>query len=432
MKITKRSKIRTLSPLSFLRNQRGVALMMALFSMVLMMYIATEISYESNVEFLVAAQNVQRLKAYYAAKSGIDISLLRLQIYRKAMAQFGESLGDQKGMIDLIWSFPLTWPPLVPKGAGSASKSEVNDLIKESFMDASFTSTIEPEGGKIDINDLDSPIDVLKKQTRFQLLQLFQKKVEADKDFALKFRDVKMDEILSHITDWIDADSVSLVGGEESSYYRELNSQDLPPNRPFYTLDELHMVAGMTDDIYDFLSPNLTIWGSKGINLNYADDGLMQAIDPTFNDNFLKVFNERKSKIGSGHLSEEEFKEFLKQNTNASKFNDEEYPYVIDMEYNFKITSSGSFQKGSREIEAVVYDYEGIRQRLTDLLKKQEEKKKQGQDAQGGQKNPQDQTGAQGRQGAGQPEGQGQTQGQSKAKRPAPKGKPLIVYWVEK
>jgi len=66
-----------------LQSKRGIALIMATTSLVIMNYIAMEIMYESSVEYIINSQNLHRIKAYYAAKAGLDISLLRLKLYVK-------------------------------------------------------------------------------------------------------------------------------------------------------------------------------------------------------------------------------------------------------------------------------------------------------------------------------------------------------------
>jgi general secretion pathway protein K len=70
--------------------------MMAIFATSLMIFLAVEVSYDTSVEYLVASQQVNRLKAYYAAKAGVEMSLLRILIYKKAMAQFWRSTQRQR------------------------------------------------------------------------------------------------------------------------------------------------------------------------------------------------------------------------------------------------------------------------------------------------------------------------------------------------
>ena len=97
-------------PSKILRSQKGVALIISLFAMMLMTFIALEVSYDTSVDYIVAAQQVNRIRAYYAAKAAVEVSLLRIQFYKQAMGNFDEALGPQKAMLDLIWSFPFAWP----------------------------------------------------------------------------------------------------------------------------------------------------------------------------------------------------------------------------------------------------------------------------------------------------------------------------------
>jgi general secretion pathway protein K len=73
--------------ISRLKNQKGIALILAMFTIVIVSYLATEIAYETNVEYLVNAAAVQHVKAYYAARAGIELSLLRIKIYNQVTSQ---------------------------------------------------------------------------------------------------------------------------------------------------------------------------------------------------------------------------------------------------------------------------------------------------------------------------------------------------------
>jgi general secretion pathway protein K len=54
------------------------------------------------------------------------------------------------------------------------------------------------------------------------------------------------------------------------------------PNRPFKTMEELHMVAGMTDEIYEILTPQITLYGVKGINVNQAESDVLMSLFSNF------------------------------------------------------------------------------------------------------------------------------------------------------
>ena len=64
-------------------QQKGVAILFAIFIISMIVWMASELLYETTVEYAVHAKSVHRLQAYYLAKSGLDLSRLRIQIYNK-------------------------------------------------------------------------------------------------------------------------------------------------------------------------------------------------------------------------------------------------------------------------------------------------------------------------------------------------------------
>jgi general secretion pathway protein K len=117
-----------------LNNQRGIALLVTLFAIMILTFLAIEIGYNTQVELSVGVSQVDRLRAYYLAKSGIQISLLRINLYRTAMQRFGDKLGAQKHSLDVIWQFPFAWPPMIPEEGSSFDKATLAATVKESFI----------------------------------------------------------------------------------------------------------------------------------------------------------------------------------------------------------------------------------------------------------------------------------------------------------
>ena len=76
------------------KSERGAALMLALFTTTLLLVIATQIMYETSVEYVVSTQAVNQVKAYWAARSGIEMSLLRIHIFKQAQALGASALPD--------------------------------------------------------------------------------------------------------------------------------------------------------------------------------------------------------------------------------------------------------------------------------------------------------------------------------------------------
>ncbi|NJM10485.1 MAG: general secretion pathway protein GspK [Bdellovibrionaceae bacterium] len=403
-----------------LRSEKGVALMIALFAMMLLTFIAIEVSYDTTVDYVVASQQVNRIKAHYAAKSGVEISLLRIMLYKQALASFGSSIPD-KALLDPIWSFPFMWPPTA-MGAGKVNevdKSMINDVTKESFMAASYATTITPEGGRLDINDLGSDLKSMKASMIAQVVKIFRSEVEHNEEFADKYSGYRFEELVNNIADYIDEDKESLNGGDENAPYRDLDDKDIemPPNRPLRTVDELHQIAGMTEDFYKILAPRITVFGTKGVNINYTDKETLMALDPSMTEEAVGKVIERRGnpKLGGPFKNEKDFFNFIQgYGVNYRAIEESKVPLLFDVEFNFRVVSTGLSSNVKREITVITYDYSNLVERYAKLLDKRD------QEASGG---------------PGAPAGGGGTPGapdeSAAPKIQGAKGRPSVVYWEE-
>ncbi|WP_415064006.1 general secretion pathway protein GspK [Bdellovibrio sp.] len=398
-----------------LNNKRGVALMVAIACIMLIMYFAMEVSYDSNVEYLVNSQGLNRVKAYYAAKSGMQLSLLRIKIYQQAQEKFGAQLGDSP-MLDQIWKFPFAWPLPIPDELSAVDKDNFKKIFKESSMDSSYIVTIEDEGSKIDLNDLNSPSKSLQETTKKQLLNIFEQKKKDDEAFAREYSNVRFDELVNNIADWMSAKSQSFNGGDKRSHYADLNQESqsdyFPPNRNFRTIAELHMVPGMNDDFFDLLQPRITIYGMKGINPNLATKDVLKSLDPAMTDEVVgEIIKRRETESEGGPFKcdqsggSSDFWNFVQSRGVRVMGNPEDIPMTCDTVMNFKIRSTGEFAGATREITAIVMDLN----RTATKVKSYVDKEKQDQGSKSDQK-----------------------QKQQQKKDPLPKGPPRIVYWNER
>ena len=364
-----------------LRNERGVALLLSLVALSMLYFIAMEVSYDSTVDYVVARQQVDRIKAYYAAKSGAELSLLRVMLYKQAVAGLGSALGAQVSMLDPIWNFPFLWPPTLAmgktEGMNEIDKGALKESAKESLMQAQYTTSISPEGGKIDINDLGSSNKGFAKVMMTQVLQIFKSKLEQDEKFRRKYAGFRFEEVVNNIADYVDDDTESKNGGDESGPYQALNSATvkLPPNRGFRTLDEMHMVALLDDELYDILADRVTVFGTKGVNVNYATHDVLMSLDPTMNEQAVNKVIERRGnpKIGGPFKDDKDFFGFLSQyNVNTKTLQDSKFPFLYDQEFNFRIQSTGLSSNVKRSITAVTFDYPNLAQRLAKMMNEQE------------------------------------------------------------
>jgi general secretion pathway protein K len=350
-----------------LNNKRGSAILYAVFLMTLLLFIAMEIAKDSIIEYQSAANSVKRVQAYYAAKSCTQISLLRIKAYQQASRSLGKSLPDPS-MLDLLWQFPMSWPLVIPGELSSSDSDSIKDITKTSTFKHQFSSKIVSESGKIDINDLASPSEGIRNKTRQQILDMFAIKVKEETPFAKKYVNFRFTDLLNDITDWIDTDKTQISGGgSEGNAYSDLRSDFIPPNQPFKTLEELHMVHGMTDEIFDVLAPAITLYGGKGINVNYADKNLLMSLDRQMTEEVVDQILRRRSDVSLGgpFKDEQDFFGFIGGfGVNTASFNEEKVPLYFDHEINFNISCIGIVGNVTREITSVVYDFQKVQSRL--------------------------------------------------------------------
>lgn len=406
-----------------LKDDSGAALMMAIFTITMLMIIATEIMYETSVEFVVSSQTVNQVKAHYAAKAGVQISLLRIFIYRKVMAAVGPQMAAQLPILDMIWKMPFAWPPIVPDSVNRVDKEAIAEKVKLSKMDSRYLATLDSESSKIDLTTLASDNEKLRELTLKQLEQIFLDKKENDDAFARRHSGEDFRKIVANIRDWVDADNKSDQGSDEKTLYSHLGEEgkDLPPNQPFKTFEEIHMVSGITDEFYEMILPKVTIYGAKAINVKYASRDVLKTMFGLTDEQVTRVLTERDKPDTTAFKDASTFYQFLesigvrKEQFKDPKTGNDLVNILIEPEFNFRIKSTGSSGKISREITAIVFDYDQVLAQLRKFMPTPTPTPPPAQ--QPGTTTP--------------PTGPTPTPSPSPAATQAPSGEPNIVYWFE-
>lgn len=406
------------------KNQKGVAIMMAVFFVALMSFVLFEISKETLYVSIVSSQDIHELKAYYAAKAGLEVSLLRIKAYqqvRSQLEQMGEAAANYTQRADILWQFPFVWPPVLPEEAGMVAQTQLTDALADTFLKkVQYAPLIEDMGAKININNLASPSKAVAEATKLQILEIFRRKLDEDRSLSDKYVINEIEDVLNHLTDWMDGDNESLKGGDESSYYSSLGERNLPPNLFFKTKEEMILVEGMTQEIYEILDANVTVMGNPAVNINQAESSVLLSLDPNMTPEIVEELIRRRQDPDHGPYNEELFKAFVEEHFGSyAGFNPQKVPLAYSAVANFKIESTGSSGRISKTIEAYVFDQNALLDDMVESLKKKEEEE-QGSNSsynQAANENPNS-----------APGGNPAAQNKNKTSRPLPKGPPNIVF----
>ena len=235
--------------ISRLQNENGLALVITLLVVVLLTVLILEFDFSTRTDLLAAANFRDGTKALFLAQSGVAAA--------KAVLRDDLLHGKQYDALNELWAVPF---PPYPVGDGTV------------------TVSIQDEGGKLNPNDLVNLSDFPVSKKVLQMKRLFEI-LEVDPN------------VVDAIVDWIDQNSIpSASHGAEEDYYSRLNPPYQCKNGKLSVLSELHMIRGITDEVYEKVSPYLTVYSeSPGnlqgpININTADAVVLQTL-PTFEVN---------------------------------------------------------------------------------------------------------------------------------------------------
>lgn len=207
-------------------QQRGIALVMVLWLLVLMTVIASSHSRNVRTETRLAFNHIELGKARNLAEAGIYHAIMEL----------------------LVTEDRERWPV----------DGSVNHIR---FDGGDAAISVRDTRGLIDINSVRGAV----------LDNLF---------VAAGIEDEQQRQQLVDATlDWRDSDSLKHLHGAEDSDYRNAGLKWAARDGYFTSVEEFRYVLGMTNPIFELLSPYLTVYsGQPGVTLEYAPQWLADAL----------------------------------------------------------------------------------------------------------------------------------------------------------
>lgn len=200
------------------RRERGFALLMVLWTLMLLAFIATVFGDNARTEVLLARNLVSNARAEALADGGV----FRAAAGLTRAPRDGGFRGDGQVYV---------WRPSVDDNASG-----------EAIEGEEVRFTIRDEGGKVDLNQ--APARLLREL--FVAVGLEPKPSAALADAIVDFRD---------------EDQEKQAAGAETREYKAAELPWGPKNKPFVLVDELIYVVGMSPEIYRRVSPLVTVWG---------------------------------------------------------------------------------------------------------------------------------------------------------------------------
>ncbi|MCA1827994.1 MAG: general secretion pathway protein GspK [Myxococcales bacterium] len=305
-------------------RHRGVALILVLTTVAILTAIGVDFSYSSRVSLKLAENLRDDTRAYYLARSAINLSRLLLH-FQKQVDQLGGQLTQGLSQMLTQGKSPPAATPAAGQAIGAAAPSSSlgirlweilpidsnafgalmagnveglstekpsetqpipaagGDKATHSFgsFDGSFNARIVDENSRINVQGLDgiggAPLATL--------IQLRAMMSDPKYDFIFDEEDanrdrVRRDDVILAMKDWIDIDETGsafdptnptqFVNGftDENAAYDRYEPRYKAKNSRFDSLDELYMVRGVNDRFMAAFGDRLTIWPDINAKLN--------------------------------------------------------------------------------------------------------------------------------------------------------------------
>ncbi|MBT3182340.1 MAG: hypothetical protein HN337_07535 [Deltaproteobacteria bacterium] len=309
---------------SFLKNQRGVALMLVLSAITILTTMIVEFAYNTNVNYNLALNERDRLKAYYLAKSGYSFMLLELKfdkVFRKIVEtqNLSQYLGDT-AQLPLCQQFPLSTGMIravftggglagLMSGEGGESDGaegdeELGEKVEsmqkrvgafaektaEEFLEfeGDFDGECIDEGTKFNLNGfagLSKKPAAEGKQSPFDEYKKYFYRFLSKPQYELLFEKSELTEtdIIDSIGDWIDSDGDinqfdGRRGGAERSTYDRLDLPYSIRNGRLLTILEAYLIDGVIDTWFSPLQDLFTVYGDGKVNVCIASRDLVESL----------------------------------------------------------------------------------------------------------------------------------------------------------
>jgi general secretion pathway protein K len=166
-----------------------------------------------------------------------------------------------------------------------------------SLDEGSCLITVVEESGKLNINLLQDKNGKLNRTIIDQLLRLIDLlNKENFGDFHIGY------ELVPSIIDWIDSDDeVTFLlfimhenSGAESDYYSNLTPPYRFKNDSFDTTEQLLLVKGVTQQVFDCLKDFITVRGDGKINVNWASKHIIQSLSENMDPVLAQMIIDRR------------------------------------------------------------------------------------------------------------------------------------------
>jgi hypothetical protein len=307
-----------------LSNQRGIALMMIMTSIIILMAIYGDFTFDSKISRLKATNILDRSQAKLLAESGLQMAITRLRLYKEAYNTVqSKNLSQQvpAQLLNQLWEVPYFFPIPITEGSGRAFKDNVNKFTKESIIDGEIRVTVQNISNRLNLNMLRIDMQKIALQAATETTENDEYESTATKDLNTQ-TDFSVDQAL-FLTMKRLVDEKKEKDDAFGDRYGSLNYQDLFTNLKFYMSDfgtsnrdpnfgeaeqvfsrtpitpkfgpmtsasEIYAVPGWDDQLIELIQNEFSVYPTTQIDLNKITANFLKILVPNMTEVDIKEF----------------------------------------------------------------------------------------------------------------------------------------------
>ncbi len=249
------------------RGRSGIILIVVLWILVILSFLAVGLGRRTAVDVSLTKFTMQNSRSHYAARGG---AVYALDLVRR------DTESENGAAVDTLYACGADMTDRLPEEV-FANLPVGGDKVTIYHM---------TESGGVPGVPSEARLGMMDEERKFNLNALTRQNMDILRELILLrgFDEETAGTVAASAVDWIDADGAATNApfGAEEDHYQGLDKPYHAKNRPFDNVEELRLVRGVSDDVYEAIRPYVTVFPRLAtrlrINVNTAESLVIQAL----------------------------------------------------------------------------------------------------------------------------------------------------------
>lgn len=323
-----------------LSNESGVALIMVMTSILILMALWGEFTFESKLSRIKTTNMLDKSQSQLLAESGIELAMTRLKLFKEAYNtwQSNQSAKDTISiqLINQLWEVPFAYPIPVLPDTGAQVKAAIEDFQKDSLLEGEMKVSIQNISNKLNLNmirlstlnrppppqggaaggagggavegddngngipddqeTLPDPNFSMEQQFLNYLTKRLREKGDEDENFRERYGNLDPVQLVANLKYYIsdknprrqNSTPIDLLMDNSEQLFND--AKITPKYGPMSSFSEIYLIPGWDDTLVELIRGEFDVFPIVMIDLNKLTENMLRLLLPTINDDEVKEF----------------------------------------------------------------------------------------------------------------------------------------------